>query len=531
MEVHWVTCETRSFLYAIFRMKESMRVQAVPTAPWPEGKAPDPARMEDAVRLPVLAGFGVDALEDDAELERITQFAARLCDTSSAMVSIVEEDRQRFLAREGMEARETPRPVSFCGHAMLGNDVMVVPDALEDPRFADNPLVTGEPNIRFYAGAPLISSEGAPIGALCINDTLPRPNGLTALQEEGLKVLRDAVMRRLHARRRDLVADAELETSQNRLSALADSIPDIAWSADASGEANFFNRRWYEFTGINPDDAPSNEGAYEVFHPDDNAAYRDAWDTALASGEPFEQEFRVRRADGTWRWMLSRGLPVRDSAGDVTQWFGTLTDIDDNHRRSESRDLLAKELSHRIKNIFAVVSGLVMLRARNRPELKEFASELGEAIRALGRAHDFVRPLGSEKGNELRGLLDVLMAPYGIGEGKQVEVHGATVKLGKRAATPLALIFHELATNSAKYGALSREEGRVSIDLAERGDTILIDWSEIGAPAAAPPDTAGFGSQLLDMSVKSQLDGSMDREWGEDGLKVRLSLPTKSLAL
>ena len=123
------------------------------------------------------------------------------------------------------------------------------------------------------------------------------------------------------------------------------------------------------------------------------------------------------------------------------------------------------------------------------------------------------------------------MAPYGIGEGKQVSVSGVTVKLGKRAATPLALIFHELATNSAKYGALSREEGQVTIDLAERGDTILIDWDESGAPGAKPPEKDGFGSQLLDMSVRSQLDGSMDREWNDDGLKVRLLIPAKSLAL
>ena len=503
----------------------------VPTAPWPQDKAPDPAKQEDAVRLPLLAGFGLDVLEDDDELQRIVRFAAKLCDAPTSTVSIVEERRQWFLARDGIEERETDRSVSFCGHAMLGDTIMVVPDAKEDPRFADNALVTGVPKIRFYAGAPLITSEGAPVGALCIFDSAPRPDGLTEIQEQGLKVLRDAVMRRLHARRRDLVRDAELQRSQDKLGALADSIPDIAWAANAEGEVDFFNQRWYEYTGLDPSTPPDNETSRSVFHPDDQEAYVDAWDEALASGQPFEQEFRVRRSDGTWRWMIGRGVPVHDSAGDVTQWFGTLTDIDDGHRLSESRDLLARELSHRIKNIFAVVSGLVLLRARNRPELKDFAEELGEAIRALGRAHDFVRPLGSEKGNELRGLLNVLMAPYGIGEGKQVEVSGVTVKLGKRAATPLALIFHELATNSAKYGALSREEGRVTISLAERGDTVLIDWNETGAPGGKVPERSGFGSTLLDMSVKSQLDGSMEREWGKDGLKVRLSIPAKSLAI
>ena len=483
------------------------------------------------MRLPYLNGFGLDALEDDEELQRIVRFAAKLCDAPTSTVSIVEEQRQWFLARDGIDVSETPRSTSFCGHAMLGSNILIIPDATRDDRFDRNLLVTGEPYVRFYAGAPLITSEGVPVGALCVFDYTSRPQGLTPLQQEGLSVLRDAVMRRLHARRRDLIRDAELQRSESKMSAIADSIPDIAWSTNADGEVDFFNQRWYEFTGLDPNTPPSNETSHAVFHPDDADAYKKSWDEAISSGGPFEQEFRVRRADGTWRWMISRGLPVQDSGGTVTQWFGTLTDIDDGHRLSESRDLLARELAHRIKNIFAVISGLVMLRARNRPEFKDFAAELGEAIRALGRAHDFVRPLGSEKGNELRGLLDVLMAPYGNGEGQQVSVHGVKVTLGKRAATPLALIFHELATNSAKYGALSREEGRVSIDLAERGDTILIDWSEAGAPGGKPPERTGFGSQLLDMSVKSQLDGSMEREWGEDGLKVRLAIPAKSLAL
>ena len=503
----------------------------IPTAPWPDGTPPDPERVDDSARAAVLSSFGFEALEDDPEMQRIVRFAARLCQTRTSTVSIVEEQRQRFIAREGIDISETPRPVSFCGHAMMSGEVMVVPDATKDDRFADNALVTHQPKIRFYAGAPLISAEGAPIGALCVIDYEPRPEGLTDLQKEGLSVLRDAVMRRLHARRRDIMQDAELRRSENKLTALADSIPDIAWSTDAAGETDFLNRRWYEFTGLDPSVPPSNAVTDSAFHSDDVDAYREAWGQALESGEPFEQELRVRRADGTWRWMISRGLPVRDSDGESTIWFGTLTDIDDGHRLSESRDLLARELSHRIKNIFAVISGLVLLRARNRPEYKDFASELGEAIRALGRAHDFVRPLGSEKGNELRGLLDVLMAPYGIRDGKQVEVHGVTVAMGKRAATPLALIFHELATNSAKYGALSREEGRVRIELAEAGDTITIDWRETGAPGSEPPEHAGFGSQLLDMSVRSQLDGSMEREWGEDGLKVHLAIPTASLAL
>ena len=129
------------------------------------------------MRLPYLNGFGLDALEDDEELQRIVRFAAKLCDAPTSTVSIVEEQRQWFLARDGIDVSETPRSTSFCGHAMLGSDLLIIPDATEDDRFDRNLLVTGEPFVRFYAGAPLITSEGVPVGALCVFDYTSRPGG------------------------------------------------------------------------------------------------------------------------------------------------------------------------------------------------------------------------------------------------------------------------------------------------------------------------------------------------------------------
>ena len=101
--------------------------------------------------LAIMAAYGLDTIAGDDELQRTVEFAARLCDAPIALASLVEEERQRFIARAGLEARETPRSMSFCAHAMLGQETMVVPDTARDPRFADNPLVTGEPHIRFYS--------------------------------------------------------------------------------------------------------------------------------------------------------------------------------------------------------------------------------------------------------------------------------------------------------------------------------------------------------------------------------------------
>ena len=130
---------------------------------------------------------------------------------------------------------------------------------------------------------------------------------------------------------------------------LANSIPDIAWSADANGRLDYHNARFSEFIGgeIDPEKSP--------IHPDDLAETRRVWRKACESGEEYEMEHRVRRADGEYRWMIARAVPVKDSDGQVLRWFGTTTDIDEAHKLSENRELLARELSHRIKNIFSVI--------------------------------------------------------------------------------------------------------------------------------------------------------------------------------
>ena len=216
---------------------------------WPTTKGPNPAFCGEQDRLTVMASYGLDELENDDELLQIVQFAAKLCGVPISLVSLVEEQRQRFLARAGLEATETPRPTSFCAHAMMEREPMVVPDALLDPRFERNPLVTGEPKIRFYAGAPLLSSEGAPLGSLCVIDTEPRAEGLTDFQREGLEVLAASVMRRLNARREYLAVQEQLVRESMRLRRMAEHIPVLAWAARPDGSIEFGNEAFYEYCG------------------------------------------------------------------------------------------------------------------------------------------------------------------------------------------------------------------------------------------------------------------------------------------
>ncbi len=493
---------------------------------WPPGQAPAAEFCGEDKRLAVLASYDPEVLAGDPELARITQFAARLCGAQSAAVSLVEAERQRFIVSEGMGAEETPRSTSFCAEAMLSGGLLEVLDATGDPRFADFELVSGDAHIRFYAGAPLISAEGAPLGALCITDPSPRTEPLSDIQREGLLVLAEAVKRRLHAHRQVHTADTELRDSAARLQFMLDSVPDIAWSAAPGPEFDYFNARFTEITGLPP--RKNVEDWREVIHPDDFEASLEKFEGAMSSATLFEDEWRLRRADGSYIYVLSRAIPSTDDP-QTARWFGTLTDIDASYRISQERELLAGELAHRIKNIFSVITSLITLHARGDETLKIFADTLTENIRALSRAQDFALKIDTHTEGDLKGLLDVLMAPYGIPGSEAVRISGDNVATGMRAATPLALVFHELATNSAKYGALSVEAGTIDIMVSKDGGDIRVDWVEKGGPPVEPPAETGFGTRLVTMAIKNQLGGSITQDWREEGLRIGITIPAERL--
>ncbi|MEZ5680736.1 MAG: PAS domain-containing protein [Erythrobacter sp.] len=494
---------------------------------WPRGEKPVQALCGEDERLAVLAAYGTASLVEDPELAGLVSLVAEICETPIAMVTVVERERQLFLARLGIEETETPRPTSFCAHAMLGADALVVTDATQDPRFAGNPLVTGEPGVRFYAGQPLVSAEGAPLGALCVIDRVPRPEGLNERQSRALQTLAQAVMRRLASQRQREELDLEQSLAQERVQQVMDSFPGIAWSADDELRFDYFNAGWSEMVGA---EAPTSVAKWASFiHPDDFARSSPAFIETLGRGEPFEDELRLRLASGEWRWMLSRVVPISTPDGD-RRWVGTLFDIDREHRQREANDLLANELSHRIKNIFAVISGLIAIRSRGREEVAEFAQELSATIRALGTAHDYVRPVEGRSTDCLQGLLRDLLAPYHNGDAGRVAIGGDDVAIGARAATPLALIFHELATNSAKYGALSGDEGEVSVKIAASGESdgrIRVAWRETGIPPRDEQlaEHEGFGSRLLRLAIESQLRGEFTRSFTPNGILVEIAFP------
>lgn len=472
------------------------------------------------------------------QLDRIARLAALSCDAPVGLVSIVDADRHVLVGKSGLEVCETSQTDSFCAHCLSEASALIVSDASLDRRFLDNPLVTGPPSIRFYAGRPLVSPDGHKLGALCVMDSKPR-DGLTPAQSEALETLADLVLSILEALRIDASSRAAQSWSldkvaelEQRFAVLADSLPQMVWSTLPDGQADYFNKPWCEFTGL-PQEASFGGGWLTVLHPEDAPSAAHAWDCSIRSELDYELRYRLKRKDGDYRWVIARGHPLHDAQGAVIRWIGTCTDIHDEMATADTLELLSQELSHRIKNIFSVICGLVSLSSRNHPDAADFSHELYNRILALGRAHAFIGRHGSREGDArhggLRELLAELLTPYLDDRVERIVVRGDDITIDDRSATPLALVFHELATNSAKYGAIASQAGSIEIILAQ-GDPVRMTWIERGVKASGGQRSAGFGSRLIDMSIERQLGGEYRKTWGDDGLTVEITVPRENLS-
>lgn len=158
-----------------------------------------PLSNNEAARLNALQQYEILDTPNEEAFDDLTRLAAHICRTPTALITLVDTSRQWFKSRVGMDALETPRDVAFCAHAILEPDLLVVRDASQDSRFADNPLVTTDPKIRFYAGAPLITPDGLRLGTLCVIDYMPRDFAIK--QQEALRILARQVMTQLELRR------------------------------------------------------------------------------------------------------------------------------------------------------------------------------------------------------------------------------------------------------------------------------------------------------------------------------------------
>lgn len=330
-------------------------------------------------------------------------------------------------------------------------------------------------------------------------------------------------------------AEEALALSEAKFGVLTDAMPQMVWSTQPDGHHDYYNAQWYEFTGV-PYGSTDGEAWNGMFHEDDRELAWQRWRHSLATGEPYEIEYRLRHHSGEYRWTIGRALPVRDAKGKIIRWIGTCTDIHQSKRDAQQTELLSRELSHRIKNIFAVIGGLIGLSTFRDPSNRQFAQDLAARIAALGRAHNFARPHSDASRPEtnethLHGLLAELLKPYRTDGASRVAVSGDDPPIDDRSATPIALVIHELATNAAKYGALSTMDGHIEIDIRQAEDDVSLRWIERGGPyIEGHPKRTGFGSQLSEVSIEDQLGGKIEREWLPEGLRVTLKIAASRLS-
>jgi two-component sensor histidine kinase len=516
----------------------------------------------DPARLAALDGHAVLDTVPEAGFDDVVQLAMQICETPVALVSLVAKDRQWFKARSGFEPCETDLNSSVCAHALVEPELLVIPDLTIDPRTASNPLVTGDPHIRFYAGAPLRTEEGHAIGSLCVIDSKPRPQGLTPAQASSLRNLGRQVMsqlelRKLLARQQEVfIGRSEADARRTGLLVLGDRLRDVATvdemtraAAEVVGHTLGANRAGYgvlsddgEFVDVATDwTAP---GVRSVAGRHRFADYGRLADD-LRTGRPLVIEdvtkdprtasdpkallaFNVRSLVNVV--VLKHGRPVAiffAHSDRVTNWppevMAFLRNVADRVEIGVARlnaeaqqRVLNNELSHRMKNTLSMVqaiAGQTLKGVTERDAVDAFKSRL----HSLSSAHEVLLKqswLAADLGEVIRTVTGTLQPP------ERFDISGPALTIGSRATLALSLLLHELTTNAVKYGALSVPGGTINIgwSVDHASDEVLLSWRERGGPPAVAPTRRGFGSRLIGMGLAGT--GGVELRYPATGFEV-----------
>ncbi|WP_033919510.1 sensor histidine kinase [Sphingomonas sp. 37zxx] len=329
----------------------------------------------------------------------------------------------------------------------------------------------------------------------------------------------------------DLPKAHEWQAEHLRLAIDAAGVALWAWNVDT--DLLTMDIRGFQLWGVAWSDKVTFAELSLRIHPADRDRVRSAFAATRATLGAYETDFRILIGDEV-RWIAARGQG--EDVGIVGRtMFGIFLDVTGRKQAEEGHELLAGEMSHRVKNLLAIATGLTAITSRSATSTTEMARELTGRLAALGRAHDLVRPLPNGQGGAalLGDLISILLAPYNdLGAFKgRIRVSVERLGVGEAAATGIALIIHELATNSMKYGALSQPTGTLDVTSAAESEHVVLTWVERGGPPVdAPGKAEGFGSQLVKRSVSSQLGGSIDYNWAAEGLIVTLGIKRDLLA-
>lgn len=306
------------------------------------------------------------------------------------------------------------------------------------------------------------------------------------------------------------------------------------WSWEVDSDCFTMDERAFDLWNMPWSEKVSFEQLSAHIHPADRDRVRAAFTGTRSVEGSYEIDFRIIVGSDV-RWISARGRGADEGIVDRAM-FGIFLDVTERKQAEEGHELLAGEMSHRVKNLLAIASGLTRITSQSTASSAEMARALIDRLSALGRAHDLVRPLPGHGGKAalLGDLLSVLLAPYddqGAFAGR-IRVSVPRTGVGERTATTLALVIHEMATNSVKHGALSTDAGVLNVSSAVDGDDMLLIWAESGGPQIdGAPDMKGFGSKLIARSIAHDLAGSLSYDWQEGGLVATLRIKKEKLSV
>ena len=322
-------------------------------------------------------------------------------------------------------------------------------------------------------------------------------------------------------------ADVALRASELRFSAIVNQATVGVAETDLEGRFVLTNARFREMTGRSAEVLQTLR-MQDVLFPEDVPRYASLFDRLGREATPFEIENRYLRPDGTAMWVHNSVSALANQGGRPDHCLAVTLEIGERKRAEEQTGLLLGDLDHRVKNILAVVSAVVTQTLRTNPSPEKFAAAIEGRIGAIARSHSLLSEPAGRGHASLRDLVTTELEPYNR-EGRNISISGVDVVLMPKPGLSLAMAIHELASNAAKYGALSTPAGQLTVswtvgDLA--GDMLSFLWVESGGPPlAGAPAQRGFGTTLIERTLTHELDAVVNRDFLSSGLRCTINIP------